>query len=110
MHNMIVEARKDGCSSCLFEEALSAVNNGNVVNNSGNYSTFTWSLCSPVVRKTNTVADLEWPKHLAARYSEMIDELDHYQQENNLVHHIRNRHLVRRTKGLSPLQNAYRRR
>lgn len=90
MHNVIVETRRNGYDSSLFEEAKRAVENRMLLEENENEAQLKWKDRSAVL--SDRMSDVRWTQHLAERYKNITDELKHYSMKNELVEHIRNRH------------------
>lgn len=85
MHNMIVEARRDGYESQLFAIAEEAVSrNGNFIDEDGNEKTFQWDGRSLMREGT----DLVKAEYIDERHRLVSDEVAHYALKYDLVDHI----------------------
>lgn len=92
LHNMIVEARRDGYESELFNEAKKSIERGMFLDENGNEKPFTWKTRENLTNSGVVVSEFDWAKQLALRYSVTTDELEHYALKNDLVEHVWNRY------------------
>lgn len=89
MHSMIVEARRGGYDSNLFNIAESAVSSGNYIDVEGNEKPFVWSTKDIVTADSSNV-DFAWAQKLSQRNDMISDEVVHYSLKYDLVEHIWN--------------------
>lgn len=93
MHNMVVEARRDGYASRLYDDGLQAVEQGCLLDENGNEKEFKWLSREEVgEEKGRLVTDFEWATQLAGRQRQITDEVNHYSLKQDLIEHIWNRH------------------
>lgn len=85
MHNMIVEIRRDGYDSELFNEAQKCIERGMCLDKNGNEKPFTWQTRENLTDLGSVVSDFDWAKQVAFRYSEVTDQLKHYALKADLV-------------------------
>lgn len=82
MHNMIVELGRDGYESELFEEGKKAIERGMFIAENGDEKQFKW-YTKDVLFQSQSVRDMDWEKHLATRFNELTDQLEHFSPNND---------------------------
>lgn len=87
LHNMIVECRRDGYASQLFEHAREAADSGMFVDENGNEKPFVWRTRSS---GNNELGHIAWTHRLHAREQEITDEVGHFSLKRDLVEHVWN--------------------
>lgn len=87
MHNIIVEMRRDGYQSEMFEEGKKYAANGMFIDVDGNEKTLNWKTIEGIIGG-QLLREMDWAKHLVDRYVALTDELEHFSLKNDLVEHV----------------------
>lgn len=89
LHNimMIIEARRYGYQSKLFNHAVQETENGLFVHECGNEEPFRWRKREQA-NKRNEKSDIAWERRLHMRENEITDKMDHFSLKNDLVEHL----------------------
>lgn len=88
LHNMVVEARRDGYKSELWSLAEDAVEKGLFLDENGEQKTFTWRTQETVSRTTTGMDNSRWASHISVTHARMKDEVLHFSLKRDLVEHI----------------------
>lgn len=89
MHNMVVEARRDGYESQIFNIAKESMLPGNFIDVNGNESVFEWKTKNVVADDTER-GEYAWAVTVERSNEKVTDEVAHYALKTDLVDHIWN--------------------
>lgn len=88
MHNMVVELRSDGYDTNMFEAAKDPTEKGMFLDEQRNEKPFKWFTKERTEEEGGTVTQFDWAKQLSLRYSVIVDEIEHYFINSDLVEHL----------------------
>lgn len=89
LHNMIVEAQRDGYRSEPFDQVKEAIESGMFIGENGNEKQFGWRTREACATPQGQVpSDTKWVRKLGVREMKITDEVSHFALKNDLVEHI----------------------
>lgn len=89
LHNMVVEARRDGYDCEFSSLAESAVKDGHFLDKNGNEKRFVWQTEDILTGGSNSLFDNgAWARHIAGVDARMKDEVKHFELKLDLIEHI----------------------
>lgn len=88
IHNMIVEARRDGYNSEFFSLASDAADKGFFIDENGNEKEFQWNTYESLCESSNTLRQTQWERHITKTNARVKDDVLHHALKLDLIEHI----------------------
>lgn len=89
LHNMIVEARRDGYNNELYELNFVASQKGFFLDKNGLEKAYNWNKNETILQEVSNVAQSDrWAKHISMFDNQMKDEVTHFPLKRDFINQI----------------------